>query len=263
MTNMAAGDRDFEKICRQAILESSAVRTSFADLELYNNILGHTFHRTVKDVAAISGVVDVLEIGFFTGVVSLTLARMGYKVSGSEVPFVANDPNIRSKLEADHIRVEPWDLSVIPSPFKDNEFDLIVFTEVIEHLPFNCIPLLRELRRILRPNGKVYCATPNLASLKHRLALLRGRDIHNPVSHLVNSMVPNTGASVGLHWREFTRESLDDLFRESGFIRVSHRFISMNPARGGVVKGLAKDVVFGFVPALQDGQVAVFEKREN
>ena len=45
-------------------------------------------------------------------------------------------------------------------PFRDNAFSEVVMIHVIEHLvrPYDC---LREIRRILRPSGKLVLVTPN------------------------------------------------------------------------------------------------------
>lgn len=44
-------------------------------------------------------------------------------------------------------------------PFEDNSFDGILCTEVLEHV-FNIDELLKELHRILKPNGKAIITTP-------------------------------------------------------------------------------------------------------
>jgi SAM-dependent methyltransferase len=46
-------------------------------------------------------------------------------------------------------------------PFKDNYFDLVVSFEVFEHV-FNLEDILTELRRVIKPGGKLYFTTPFL-----------------------------------------------------------------------------------------------------
>ncbi len=43
------------------------------------------------------------------------------------------------------------------------QFDLIVFTEVLEHLNFNALPTMEKLRRLLAPGGRLYLSTPDAA----------------------------------------------------------------------------------------------------
>ena len=53
-----------------------------------------------------------------------------------------------------------------PFPIKDQVFDYVFSEHQIEHLHFKeGLFMLREISRILKPNGKVRIATPNLATL--------------------------------------------------------------------------------------------------
>jgi SAM-dependent methyltransferase len=47
-----------------------------------------------------------------------------------------------------------------PFPW-DTRFDVILFTEVIEHLNFNAVPTLKKLRGLLAPGGRLYLSTPD------------------------------------------------------------------------------------------------------
>ncbi len=49
-------------------------------------------------------------------------------------------------------------------PFEDNQFDLILFTNAIEHLE-NPHPALKELTRVLKPGGTMFVTTENCANL--------------------------------------------------------------------------------------------------
>jgi ubiquinone/menaquinone biosynthesis C-methylase UbiE len=53
-------------------------------------------------------------------------------------------------------------------PFKDNSFDAIVSLETIEHFDVSDQNLyLRELKRVLKPEGKLWLSTPNAQASKH------------------------------------------------------------------------------------------------
>jgi len=43
----------------------------------------------------------------------------------------------------------------------DRRFDVILFTEVLEHLNFCAIPTLRKIAGLLNPGGRVYLSTPD------------------------------------------------------------------------------------------------------
>lgn len=126
-----------------------------------------------------------MEVGAFTGIVSAALANLRHEVTASDIPFVLADERNSAFLRSEGVKTLPHDLSVLPFPAPSFEFDLVVMNEVLEHLNFNPIPLLRELARVLKPGGLFYCATPNLPKIQTRLRLLRGKGIMNPVSYLV------------------------------------------------------------------------------
>jgi SAM-dependent methyltransferase len=59
-------------------------------------------------------------------------------------------------------------------PCENGAFDLIICTEVLEHLLWPQA-LLKEAWRLLRPEGCLLVSVPNIASLSYRIAWLLGR----------------------------------------------------------------------------------------
>lgn len=55
-----------------------------------------------------------------------------------------------------------WDLNKIPYPLKDNQFEEIYCSHVIEHLN-DTIKVLNELYRITKPNGKIIIKAPHFS----------------------------------------------------------------------------------------------------
>lgn len=64
------------------------------------------------------------------------------------------DKNPRTAADVLH------DLGDIPYPFPDNEFDLIVSSHVIEHVP-DVMALITELYRISKPGARIRLVTPH------------------------------------------------------------------------------------------------------
>lgn len=56
-------------------------------------------------------------------------------------------------------------------PIEDNFADVVIFQEVIEHLPNHLSPL-QEIYRILKPGGELFITTPSRSSIQGRLAYL-------------------------------------------------------------------------------------------
>lgn len=88
-------------------------------------------------------------------------------------------------------------------------YDLIVFAEVVEHLYTSPEQVLKCLRSLLRPGGRILLQTPNAAGLKKRLKLLLGK---NPYE-LIRLDRTNPG-----HFRELTRAELIRYSEECGFV---------------------------------------------
>lgn len=73
-------------------------------------------------------------------------------------------------------------------PFKNNSFDIILANQVIEHLYFTD-DFIKEIKRILKPNGYLIISSTNLAALHYRIMLLVGMQpvcLHPSVIHFGN-----------------------------------------------------------------------------
>jgi 2-polyprenyl-3-methyl-5-hydroxy-6-metoxy-1,4-benzoquinol methylase len=57
---------------------------------------------------------------------------------------------------------------LFPEGAEPGSYDIVVFTEIIEHIN-NPIPVLHNIHRLLRPGGALYITTPNFSSLERRL----------------------------------------------------------------------------------------------
>jgi len=66
------------------------------------------------------------------------------------------------------IPIKKVNLNIEPLPFKDDTFDLITCSEVIEHLE-NYRQIIRETYRALKPGGVVIITTPNILNMNSRL----------------------------------------------------------------------------------------------
>jgi len=100
----------------------------------------------------------------------------------------------------------------IPS---DLTFDLILYCETLEHLPTPPGASLVALGERLRPGGIIICQTPNAASLDNRIKMLVGL---NPFE-TIRYDVKNPG-----HFREYTKRELYEVFEQSGFDVIDHRY---------------------------------------
>jgi 2-polyprenyl-3-methyl-5-hydroxy-6-metoxy-1,4-benzoquinol methylase len=123
-----------------------------------------------------------------------------------------------------------------PLPIAAESFDVVVSTEVIEHLE-NPRAVFREFRRLLRPGGSLLLTTPNQESARSLLALLlRG--------HYVDFL----DGSYPAHITALLRTDFVRLCADNGFERPQFRYshagafpgapsVSWQQLTGGLLKG--------------------------
>jgi len=106
----------------------------------------------------------VLDVGCANGAHSLKAAARVRRVVG--VDYDAGQLDVATQTARsrglDNIQFFPWDLTQ-PLPFPAEAFDAVLFLDVIEHLEARQ-PVLREIRRVLTPDGKLLVSGPNRES---------------------------------------------------------------------------------------------------
>lgn len=256
-------DETLHQLIDNAIRESNSIKPKFGDIVDYNEHMRYRYSLTIKDVIASNKQLNILEIGAFTGVVSAVLAKLGHSVMAHDIPFIIEDPRLAAFLESYGVKTVSLDLKNTFFPIASSQYDLIIFNEVLEHLNFNSIPLLNEFARLLKPRGHVYCATPNLASLKNRLLLLRGEGFLSPISSYKLQLVPDKATSVGLHWREWSKAELVDLFDAAGLEMQDHVYRLHVSSTSRFFRRTVVSLLYAAMPSLMPGQVGRFVKRDR
>lgn len=106
-------------------------------------------------------------------------------------------------------------------PYDDGSFEVVVFCEIIEHLLMDPLHSLREIRRVLAPNGLLVLSTPNVARLGNVLSMIEGLNIYDPYSG---------HGPYGRHNREFTRHELHRLLEFAGFGEITSFTADAHPS---------------------------------
>ncbi|GAB6056785.1 hypothetical protein JCM15415_21010 [Methanobacterium movens] len=104
----------------------------------------------------------VLDIAAGFGNLSYQLNKRGFDVCAGDI-----DP---SKFVPKHIVCKKVDANR-ELPWKNEEFDYVISVETIEHLE-NPWKFIREIHRVLKPEGTLIITTPNVESLLSRLFFL-------------------------------------------------------------------------------------------
>lgn len=150
-------------------------------------------------------------------------------------------------------------------PFPDNAFDVITCWETMEHFNFNPVGFVRDLKRLLKPGGRVLVTAPNVANLANRVRLLCGRPIGMAMTHYREFYGYNEGRFLGFHWREYTLAELERLFQLEGFEIRSARHMLTFENRAALsaarrLKRMAAKVAFALLPSSASTCSLVAEK---
>jgi 2-polyprenyl-3-methyl-5-hydroxy-6-metoxy-1,4-benzoquinol methylase len=158
--------------------------------------LRRTADRLVRFAPAPRPGARLLDIGCATGTYMELMRDLGWETRGVEMDAGAVETARRSGLDVRQGTMGDVSADV------DGTFDHITVGHVIEHV-HRPVDALRATRRVLRPGGRLWIGTPNLASVGSRLFRSRWRALEPP-RHLVL----------------FTPGSLALALRETGFSGV-------------------------------------------
>lgn len=150
----------------------------------------------------------VLDVGCASGYLAEVLLRRGCSVAGVE-----RDPELAEQARKimDEVVVADLDELDLRAAFAEDQFDVIVFGDVLEHLR-DPLRLLRSVPALLRPGGSVVISLPHVGHGDVRLSLLKGRWTYRPLGLLDNT-----------HLRFFTRDNVVELLRSAGLAAVDFR----------------------------------------
>ncbi len=144
---------------------------------------------------------------------AILYAQDGFRVTAADFPVTMTDASVKRLAAAYQIELFAYNDLSNPhefSQFPDNTFDVILFTEIIEHLTFNPVAMWKGLYRILSPQGRIIVTTPNYYFYKGRAWVLKrlfsrmGGGL--PVHEILNI---NT---YGHHWKEFSAREIKSYF---------------------------------------------------
>ena len=124
-----------------------------------------------------------------------------------------------------------FNVEVDKFPYENNSFDCVLFCEIIEHLVLNPDFAVKEMKRILKPDGYLIITTPNVTRIYNVVRLLRGINIYKGYS-------PN--GIYGRHNREYTLPEIIELLKQHQFKIVETQVsnIGPHPWKSSIVRAL-------------------------
>jgi 2-polyprenyl-3-methyl-5-hydroxy-6-metoxy-1,4-benzoquinol methylase len=119
----------------------------------------------------------------------------------------------------------------------DESIELVLFTEILEHITFNPVAMWQAIHRVLKADGKVIITTPNYYFWQSRAWDLRrfmrrmGGGI--PVEDIVGEI------TYGHHWKEYSAREIVSYFSILPTnLHVSYmRYVSFNDAHRQLRRG--------------------------
>jgi 2-polyprenyl-6-hydroxyphenyl methylase/3-demethylubiquinone-9 3-methyltransferase len=151
----------------------------------------------------------VLDVGAHWLHQALLWALDGWSVYALDLPVTFEMPVVKDLASRHAIRLlpnrdlqQPDALAALP----DASIDIVLFTEIIEHITFNPIAMWRAIHRVLRPGGTIVVTTPNYYALRGRAwnpaRFLRGHGGGLTVDALIGE------PTFAHHWKEYSLAEL-------------------------------------------------------
>ncbi|MFZ2388016.1 MAG: class I SAM-dependent methyltransferase [Polaromonas sp.] len=157
---------------------------------------------------------SALEIGGYPFLLTSALKDHGYEIQ------TIDKLTLPASRLADQLglKVTGCDIETEKLPFADDSFDDILLNEVFEHLRIDLNFTMDEIRRVLRPGGRLWLSTPNLRSLRGIVNFLFKSEAWGVVGDGIYAQYQSLKSPGFMgHVREYTSKEVADFLRAIGF----------------------------------------------
>lgn len=219
--------------------------------------MGHIDHyqhmiRHIKSIYDLKNIKHLLDIGGVPGHIPTMLKYIGF-----DIDVVDIRPE-RSKTLFDSMKIKYYTVDVEREtlPFSDNTYDLVIFSEIIEHLRNTPFKALGEVYRVLKPGGICLLSTPQITMLMRWRFLLR-HDYQGDIVGEYEKM--DTLGHMG-HMRLYSKNEIGRILKYLDF-----NILQIEP--GGKLAGNKGDVAAGlfrwFTPHKMRAQIYAWAEKQS
>lgn len=158
----------------------------------------------------------VLEVGCYLQLTAALQHLLGYKVRGCYLGSGGQDRKMIRSREGSIFEcvIDLFNCEKDQFPYEDQYFATVLCCEVIEHLKEDPMHMMREINRVLKPDGTLVLTTPNATSLRAVNAVLSG---DHPAYYNAYPGPDSQPFDSPRHEREYTPKELVRLLSHSGF----------------------------------------------
>ena len=157
----------------------------------------HSPHQII--ISLIKPNTTILDVGCNTGMLGKVLCHQDI-LDGIDINSIA-----LKKARSYYRHLYKIDLSKHLALNIKFKYDYIIFSDILEHLPRPDL-LLLQVKKLLKPHGRIICSLPNIARFEIRLNLLFGHFDYT-----------NSGILNQDHLRFFNQHSGKQLFLDTGY----------------------------------------------
>ena len=160
--------------------------------------------------------IKIADIGSYPGTLAFILRKIyasdQLKISIYDHPNIINN-NLSYLNFCKNNQISQHSLDLKNFENLNDSYDILIMSEVLEHLPTNPYHVLKKISSRLSEEGFLFLTVPNNAKLKNRIKLFFGQSVFENInSYFVDEDHPNN--LYGYHWREYTVIELSSILQK-------------------------------------------------
>lgn len=196
----------------------------------------------------------IFDLGCGDGRLSSELVKLGHEVWGLD----SNKDGL-NQAERAGIKIIEADLESELLPVEENNFDLVLLLDVLEHL-YDQEKVLTNIYQVLKPDGKLIISYPNHFDLRNRLNMLFGKGIVHWAHKKYNTPAWQYG-----HIRFLLFRELENLLKNHNFYVKTVQF---NFMAGGIIPTritlpFVRKILLKLFPNLLSGKFVIIADKHN